>query len=188
MLRQKLKQIERTRHIIIWHDNSSLANHGYLLCLAAILYDPAVYYTSQEYKTRTGKIVDIQSALEKPQLHFFATCRSSEDEQIAYSDTRVSCLKETAHNLKSPGGNLIHDIPRLFKGDCPAREFEGGQQKGGNYFCNCGCHASMVDDTAHAQGCQLYSIQERINIIMKQGTISRKNTIKDKAACMLVKN
>ena len=186
-LRQKLRRMERTRHIIIWHDNSSVANHGYLLCLVAVLYDPAVYYTSDEYKTKTGKMVDIQSALEKPHLHFLARCRSSEDEQIANSETRLSCLQDTVNNLKSPAGNEIYDIPRLFKGDSPARQFEDGQQKGGNYFCNCGCHASMVDDLTHAQSCSLYSMQERVNIVMKPGTISKRNTIKGKTkplACL----
>ena len=179
-LRLKLKKLERTRHINIWHDNSCVANHGYLLCMVAILYDPAIYLTNEEYKTKTGKTVDVQDVVEKPHLHFLARCRSSEDEQIVYSETRLSCLQKTATPLKSPDGNIIKDVPRFFKGDSPARQFEDGQQEGGHFFCNCGCHALMIDDLAHTQGCPLYSIQERVDIVMKHGTVCRRKTLKGK--------
>ena len=44
-MRKKLKKIERTRHLIVWLDNSTVANHGYLVCLVTCLYDPTVFYT-----------------------------------------------------------------------------------------------------------------------------------------------
>ena len=28
-MRQKLKNMERTRHLAVWHDHYSVANHGY---------------------------------------------------------------------------------------------------------------------------------------------------------------
>ena len=119
-LRQKLKEIEQTRHIVLWHDNSTVANHGYLVCLAAILYDPTIFLTNEEYKRKTGKTVDIQTIVEKPHIHFIARCRSSEDEQIAYTETRLSCIQETADKMKTLTGTEIHDIVRFFKGDSPA--------------------------------------------------------------------
>ena len=36
-LRNKLKSIERHRHLLIWYDNSTVANHAYLLCLVSVL-------------------------------------------------------------------------------------------------------------------------------------------------------
>ena len=38
-LKQRLKLIEWTRHIITWHDNSNVANHGYLVCLVSVLFE-----------------------------------------------------------------------------------------------------------------------------------------------------
>ena len=78
LLQEKLKNIERTRHFMVWHDNSTVANHGYLLCLVSVIYDPAVYLTNEEYKAKSGKIVDVQERVEKPSIHLIAQCGSSE--------------------------------------------------------------------------------------------------------------
>ena len=179
-LKQRLKLIERTRHIITWHDNSTVANHGYLVCLAAVLFDPAVFFTDDEYKERTGQTVDIQTTIEKPHVHFIGRCKSSESEQLAYGETRLKCLKETSKKLASKAGVEYLDTSRYFKGDSPTRQFENGQQKGGNFFCDCGCPASMVEDLAHAQSCHLHPIQERVNAIMIPGTVSRINALQNK--------
>jgi hypothetical protein len=145
-LREKIKSIERHRHLHIWHDNSTVANHGYLLCLVSVLYDPAVHLTNKEYNAKTGKTVSVQKIVEKPNLHFIARCGSSEAEQLVYSDTRLTCIKEMGTNLTTPTGNECIDTARFFHGDNPAREVEAGQQKGGHYFCsNCGCHAERVN-------------------------------------------
>lgn len=32
----------------------------------------------------------------------------------------------------------LYDVLRVFSGDNPARQFEAGQQRGGNYSCICG--------------------------------------------------
>ena len=38
-LLSKLKHASRTRYLKIWHDHSSIANHGYLLVLVSFIYD-----------------------------------------------------------------------------------------------------------------------------------------------------
>ena len=43
-LRKKLCQFERTRHLMLWHDGSTLSNHGHLLMMVCVIYDPAIYY------------------------------------------------------------------------------------------------------------------------------------------------
>ena len=40
---KKLKKLQRTRHLMVWLDNSTVANHGHRVCLATCLYDPAVF-------------------------------------------------------------------------------------------------------------------------------------------------
>ena len=180
-LRNKLKSIERHRHLLIWHENSTVANHGYLLCLVSVLYDPAVHLTDEEYSSKMGKTVSVQKIVEKPHLHFIARCGSSEAEQLAYSETRLACIKEMATNLTTPTGNECIDTARFFHGDNPAREVEAGQQKGGHYFCsNCGCHAERVNELDHVLNCPIVSFQDRMDTVMKLGTVSRANSIKQK--------
>ena len=55
VLSSKLKQLQRTRHLSLWHDGSTLSNHSHLLMMVNILYDSAIFYTPEEYKQKTGK-------------------------------------------------------------------------------------------------------------------------------------
>ena len=52
ILRDRLKKYERTRNIILWHDASSLANHGHLVFMVHTLYDPAIHLTNEEYRKK----------------------------------------------------------------------------------------------------------------------------------------
>ena len=177
-LRSKLLHFERNKHFMMWHDNSTVANHGFLVCLTSVMYDPALFLTNDEYHQKTGKEVDVQTMVKKPEVHFVARCRSSEEEQMAYSETRMSCIKQMAQNVTTPDGVEVQDTLTFFHGDSPARQFECGQQKGGHYYCsNCGCHAVMVDDIHHALNCPLVSLQDRVDKIM-EGTISKKKSLK----------
>jgi hypothetical protein len=65
-MKEKLKYLERTRHLMIWHDHSTVANHGHLLFLVSVIYDPAFHLTSAEYKAKTGKDIDIKRKLNVP--------------------------------------------------------------------------------------------------------------------------
>ena len=40
-MRERLKVMERTRHLLIWHDLSTVANHSHLVFMATCLYDQA---------------------------------------------------------------------------------------------------------------------------------------------------
>ena len=71
-MKEKLKSLERTRHLMIWHDHSTVANHGHLLFMVSVIYDPAFHLTSAEYKTKTGKDIDIQEEVERPQVYIIA--------------------------------------------------------------------------------------------------------------------
>ena len=44
-MKERLKQMERTRHLMTWHDLSTVANHSHLVFMATCLYDPATFYT-----------------------------------------------------------------------------------------------------------------------------------------------
>lgn len=46
-LRNKLKALERSRYLLVWHDHSTVANHGHLVFMVSSVYDPALYYTTE---------------------------------------------------------------------------------------------------------------------------------------------
>jgi hypothetical protein len=63
-MREQLKVMERTQHLLVWHDLSTVANHSQLVFMATCLYDQATFYTNSEYEGITGKKVNIQSLVE----------------------------------------------------------------------------------------------------------------------------
>ena len=93
-MKKRLMSLETSRNLMAWFDNSTVANHGHLLCLITCLYDPAVFYTSKEYKAITGKDVDTQKEIEKPEVHFITQCSSADEEQLMYSETRLECIQQ----------------------------------------------------------------------------------------------
>ena len=42
------KTLQRKRHLIMWHDHSTLLSYGLLLITVKTAYDPAVFYTNSE--------------------------------------------------------------------------------------------------------------------------------------------
>lgn len=71
-MREKLKEMERTRHFAVWHDHSSVANQGYLMFLACVLYDPAIHLTDKEYEEKYGEAIEVQKVVEVPELYIVA--------------------------------------------------------------------------------------------------------------------
>ena len=65
--------------------------------------------------------------------------------------------------VQSYNGLEIYDVLRSFKGDSPARQFEAGHQKGGNFFCiACPIHANNVKSIASSFRKKVLSIQDRV--------------------------
>jgi hypothetical protein len=175
VMRQKLKSFERTRHFLVWLDNSTVANSGFLVCLVTCLYDPALFFTDEEYEIKYGKKVDIQRFIEDPELHIIAKCGSSDSEQLLYNETRLKCIQDLENSL-SLNDIEYKDKLRFCHGDMSLRAFEAGQQKGGNYFCStCGIHCDMTYELDHALNCKLINVQDRQDAIL-QGAVSRRNT------------
>jgi len=175
-IRKKLQTLERTRNLLVWLDNSTVANHGYLVCLVTCLYDPAVFYTDAEYRIKTGKTVNIQNIIEQPELHFIARCGSSDSELLLYSETRLACVQELKHDCAQYTDKL-----RFCHGDSPLRSFEAGQQKGGNYFCaTCDVHCDMTYEIDHVLNKKPITLQTRQDCIL-QGAVARRHSLQLKA-------
>ena len=172
-LRQRLIKFERTRSFMIWHDASCLANHGHLVFMVHTLYDPAIHLTDEEYKIKTGKSVNVQSIIEKPELYIVARCKSN-DEQLAYVETRTACMLDLRDKLSIEGIDICDRI-KLFKGDGPAVQLESGQQKGGYFYCVCGIHSERVTELDHAFWCPLMTIEEQRQKVLA-GPLGRRNS------------
>ena len=57
---------------------------------------------------------------------------------------------------------------RFFHGDTPARQYECGQQKGGNYYCAiCGAKADRVYEMDYVFRCPHLSLADRQNFVLK---------------------
>ena len=178
-MRNRLMDIERTRHLKIWHDLSTIANHGHLVFMVACLYDPAIHYTNAEYENRTGcKNVDIQMKVETPEVYIVARSGSSDVEQLTYIETRLECLEDLNLKLKTDAGTAeLTDTMRFFHGDSPSRQLESGQQKGGNFYCaGCGANAQQAYDLDICFSCHYMSLTERQQLVLS-GPLGRKNSL-----------
>ena len=134
-MRERLKVMERTRHLLVWHDLSRVANHSHLVFMATCLYDQATFYNNSEYEAITGKKVNIQSLVEAPSLYIVARSSSCDEDQLCYIETRLDCLEELSDPTTTTTGVPVADKMRFFHGDSPSRQYEAGQLKGGNFYC-----------------------------------------------------
>ena len=73
-LLKNLKHFERTRHLMMWYDDSTLSSNSYLLMMVSIMYDRAVFLTNEEYQQKYHTSLGIQSIVEKPQVYLLALC------------------------------------------------------------------------------------------------------------------
>ena len=87
-MRDKLKGMERKRHLMVWGDNSTLLNHAHLLLTVSAIYDEAIYYTNEEMKAKGKENIDVQSPVERPHIYILGRCGTSDVEQLAYIKAR----------------------------------------------------------------------------------------------------
>lgn len=81
--------------------------------------------------------------MEKPHLYILGQSKSTDQSQMSYTLSRVKDLKQLVESVEI-GGVPIVDVMRVFSGDGPARQFEAGQQRGGNFSCLCGIPSSTA--------------------------------------------
>ena len=177
VMRTRLQNMERTRHLMIWHDLSTVANHSHLVFMVACLYDPACFYTDAEYEQLTGRKMNIQAIVETPSVYIVARSSSSDKEQLCYVETRLECLQDLSEPLTCKSGIEVNDKMRFFHGDTPARQYECGQQKGGNYYCAiCGASANRVYEMDYSFHCSHISLADRQALVLK-GPYGKKKSL-----------
>ena len=126
-LQQAIKMLQRKRTLAMWHDHSTMLQTGYILFAVWVLYDPAVFYTHDQWQNlhpQQGK-VHIQSLVEEAVIYMIAPSSSSPANQLALVGDCSECLKEQYKPIVvSNGTTEITDCLRFFCGDKPAQQFE----------------------------------------------------------------
>ena len=56
-LQLQLATLQRSRTLAVWHDHSNVLQQGYILFAVWVIYDPAVYFTEDEYRASGGEAV-----------------------------------------------------------------------------------------------------------------------------------
>ena len=75
--------------------HSTVLQQGYILFAMWIIYDPAVFFTEEECKTRHNiNLKNLQEEIEQPTIYLIAPSTSSAEEQLALMGDRIECLKE----------------------------------------------------------------------------------------------
>ena len=164
--RERLIRFERTRHLMIWGDGSTILNHGHLLYLVQSVYDPAFFYSSTEMKAKGYGDMEVPALVEKPHIYILGRCSGKEVEQLAYIETRRECVDQLQNNLQTSTGVPVTDVMRFFQGDGPEQQFESGEQRGGNNGCSsCSGDSRRYRDLAYCFRSPQLSLADRCNIV-----------------------
>ena len=88
----------------------------------AVIYDPIVFFTDDEYTNQTGQSVsNLQEVIEEPLIYMIAPSSSSPDEQLALVPERCECLQQLSQPIISQSGIQVSDCLSFFCGDKPAQ-------------------------------------------------------------------
>ncbi|CAH1240896.1 Hypp6176 [Branchiostoma lanceolatum] len=161
---EKLSTITSTSHLCRWHDHSTLLSTWYLLVTVHPLYDPAIFYTSEEMRQQ-GKPMDVQSLVEEPEVYLLARSKSTIADQLKYA----RCQREDIKAMQDTNYQdvKIRDVVRYFTGDDPAQWVESGEQHQGTYGCSAGCGAPIKRfmDLGYCLRLQVKSLEDRRQLI-----------------------
>ena len=123
-------------------------NYSHLLVTVNVLYDTARFLSDNEYYLKHKEKINVQASIEEPKIYILARCPST-NQLLFYSDERIGDIMNLKYPTKSANNEEVNDVLRFFKADSPARQFEGGQQKGKKIFCVvCPLHANHVKNIA----------------------------------------
>ena len=85
-----LAALQCTRTIALWHDYSTVLQQEYILFAVWVIYDPAVFFTEEECKSRPDiSVKNLQGEIEQPTIYMIAPSTSSAEEQLALTGDRI---------------------------------------------------------------------------------------------------
>ena len=77
-MKNRLKKLQRKRHLIMWHDGSTISNHGHLLITVACLYDEAVHLTDTEFYQKYSEYIYFLKLIQGAQMALFTVTKYKE--------------------------------------------------------------------------------------------------------------
>ena len=116
-MRTKIRNLEPTRHLVLWHDHSSVLSNGYMLFTVNVVYDSAVFRKIDEIPEKERPTVAVQELVEEPRMCMIAMSSSSADDQAALIPDRLDCLcvKSSTMSIRSYFAVKQRDEPELEK-------------------------------------------------------------------------
>ena len=163
-LREKLVLLARQRYLKVWHDHSSIAGHTYFLVLVTPIYDESFYYTDREIMESTGKNINIQSIVERPEIHIIGRSGASIANQMLFNKCRQECMGQIDEPVTSESGIAIHDVIRFFHGDGPAQQYEGAR-------------TAMFDDFAYCHHAEKRAYRDCQDFVTKGHAWKKRGTV-----------
>lgn len=101
--------------------------------------------------------------MEKQHRYILGQSKSTDEDQLSYILSIIEDLKQLVEPVEI-GGVPIFDVMRVFSGDGPARQFEAGQQRGGNFSCLCGIPFKEHINLEYALGFHPPSLLDRCEV------------------------
>ncbi|EDO31463.1 predicted protein [Nematostella vectensis] len=165
-MKERLKRFNRTRHWLIWHDHSVIANHGFMLFCLRELYGPAIYKSSQTYLEETGRKINIQATVESPKIYILGASKSTVDDQMQFVKTRQEDLKNQVSTITNEGIE-VNEVMRYMNGDNPAIQMESGTQHGGTFPCaGCDCNINSCYSLEYSLQRPYLTLKESQDLIL----------------------
>ena len=112
-MRKNIKQFERTRYLILWHDHATLLNLGCVMMTIHVAYDPAVFLTCAQYEDCTAAdsgAKQLQSIIEWP-----VSTQQGGKFKCGGCGVMDVTMDDLAHTLQQPRRDL-QDIQQLATG------------------------------------------------------------------------
>ena len=106
-LRTTIKNFQRLRSLILWHDHGTILGLGCILITVHVAYDPAIFYTQSEYEEKYSQSLSIQSLVEHSKV---------EGSNVEGVVQEMSCLEIWLTHSSNHGEvsmTYSHDLQRL---------------------------------------------------------------------------
>ena len=176
-LKKRLRELQRSRSILFWHDHSSVMSRGYILVTLSVVYDEASFDHSLFDEHKHG--MSLQEYVEQPEMYIVCLSSSSTDDQAALIPDRLECLSSLRDPVESSKGVCVKDVIRFFVGDHKAVAFEMGMQCGGHYPCGCcGIHVDENTDQTLSLRRKVRSVKDLQQLATKGVFGVKRNVVK----------
>lgn len=112
-VREVIKKYQRSRTQAFWHDHGTVIGNSLILVTVHVVYDIASFLTSQEYANQSaGSNIDIQTAVEKPEIHMIAMGSSSSGIDFRRGGRPSRARQSNNDNWRNPHLRSRQDLHR----------------------------------------------------------------------------